>query len=85
MTDSATDLTDSTREVASLMTAVTNLATDVSDSAREVADLATELTKLTTETHASPTSHDLTTCTRVASHMQPPKCWRTTPLTTTRS
>jgi methyl-accepting chemotaxis protein len=79
----ATDLFDSTREVANPATEVTNLAADVSNSAREVANLATESTKPTK--HAGPTMHNLTTCTRVASHRQPPKCWRTTPLTITRS
>jgi methyl-accepting chemotaxis protein len=76
LTNLATEVSDSAREV-------TNLARDGSDSEREVAAQATELTKLTM--HAGPTLQNLTTCTRVASYMQPPKCCRTTPLTITRS
>jgi hypothetical protein len=81
--DPASEVTNQATDVSDPALEVTNLATDLSDSAREVAAQAMETSTQTT--HTGPTLHDSTMCTHLASHTRPPKCWRTTPRTITRS
>jgi hypothetical protein len=89
VTNLATEADDSAKEVTNPATEVTNPATDAANLATEVTNWATDgsdsATEPTISTHAPPTRHDLTTCTRVVSRTRPQKCWRIAPQTTTRS
>jgi hypothetical protein len=89
VTNPAAEVTDSAREVADPATEVAHSATGVTDGTKEVTDSAMvpadPATVSTKPTHAVPTLHAWTTCTRVASRTRPQECWRTAPRTTARS
>jgi hypothetical protein len=84
----AVEMTDSARELADTATEVANSAMEATDGTKEVTDLATvptnSATVPTNQTHAVPTLHAWTTCTRVASRTRPRECWRTAPRITPR-